>query len=93
MLLNLLGVEGLDPNDDGKEIKPGVYGIGAIAIDKLKVKTESEMIKYATAERSGSSTTQPRIQSLKSKTRKNLPKKQQKALKKAPRYLPQFVFT
>ena len=46
-------MEGLTPNDDGKELKPGVYGIGALAIDKLKIKTEIEMIKRATAERTG----------------------------------------
>jgi methylene-tetrahydromethanopterin dehydrogenase len=48
-----MGVEGLAPNDDGKELKPGVYGIGALAIGKLKIKTETEMIKRATAEPSG----------------------------------------
>jgi hypothetical protein len=48
-----LGVEGLAPNDDGKELKPGVYGIGALAIGKLKIKTETEMIKRATAEPQG----------------------------------------
>ena len=48
-----LGVEGLGPNDDGKELKPGVCGIGALAIGKLKIKTETEMIKRATAEPSG----------------------------------------
>jgi hypothetical protein len=48
-----LGVEGLGSNDDGKEIKPGVYGIGALAIGKLKIKTETEMIKRATAEAQG----------------------------------------
>jgi hypothetical protein len=47
-----LGVEGLGPNDD-KEMKPGVWGIGALAIGKLKIKTEMEMIKRATAESSG----------------------------------------
>jgi hypothetical protein len=47
-----LGVEGLGPNDD-KEITPGVWGIGALAIGKLKIKTEMEMIKRATAEPSG----------------------------------------
>jgi alanine dehydrogenase len=31
-----VGVEGLGSNDDGKELKPGVYGIGALAIGKLK---------------------------------------------------------
>jgi len=48
-----LGVEGLGSNDDGKEIKPGVFGIGALAIGKLKIKTETEMIKRATAEPQG----------------------------------------
>ncbi len=47
-----LGVEGLGPNDD-KEMKPGVWGIGALVIGKLKIKTEMEMIKRATAESSG----------------------------------------
>jgi methylene-tetrahydromethanopterin dehydrogenase len=48
-----LGVEGLGPNDDSIELKPGVYGIGALAIGKLKIKTETEMIKRATAEPAG----------------------------------------
>jgi hypothetical protein len=48
-----LGVEGLGSNDDGKEIKPGVYGIGALAIGKLKIKIEKEMIKRATMEPQG----------------------------------------
>jgi len=48
-----LGVEGLGSNDDGKEIKLGVFGIGALAIGKLKIKTETEMIKRATAEAQG----------------------------------------
>ena len=48
-----LGVEGLGPNDDGIELKAGVWGIGALAIGKLKIKTEVEMIKRATAEPQG----------------------------------------
>ncbi len=48
-----LGVEGLGPNDDSIELKPGVYGIGALAIGKLKIKTEVEMIKRAVAEPQG----------------------------------------
>ena len=48
-----LGVEGLGVSDDGKELKPGVYGIGALAIGKLKIKTETEMIKRATNEPQG----------------------------------------
>lgn len=47
-----LGVEGLGPNDD-KEMKLGVWGIGALAIGKLKIKTEVEMIKRATMEPQG----------------------------------------
>lgn len=48
-----LGVEGLGPNDDSIELKAGVWGIGALAIGKLKIKTEVEMIKRATAEPQG----------------------------------------
>ncbi len=48
-----LGVEGLGSNDDGIETKPGVYGIGALAIGKLKIKIETEMIKRATMEPQG----------------------------------------
>ena len=48
-----LGVEGLGPNDDNIELKPSVFGIGALAIGKLKIKTEMEMIKRATAEPQG----------------------------------------
>lgn len=48
-----LGVEGLAPNDDSVEVKAGVFGIGALAIGKLKIKTETEMIKRATAEAQG----------------------------------------
>ncbi|MCW4001430.1 MAG: hypothetical protein NWE93_14450 [Candidatus Bathyarchaeota archaeon] len=48
-----LGVEGLGPNDDGVALKAGVWGIGALAIGKLKIKTEVEMIKQATAANDG----------------------------------------
>lgn len=43
-----LGIEGLDSNDDPKELKAGLFGIGALAIGKLKIKVETEMIKRAT---------------------------------------------
>jgi len=43
-----VGVEGLDSNDDGKELSKGVFGIGALAIGKLKIKVETNMIKKAT---------------------------------------------
>jgi len=48
-----VGVEGLESNDDGKEIKTGVFGIGALAIGKLKIKIETDMIKRATAASQG----------------------------------------
>ena len=48
-----LGVEGLASNDEGKELRSGIYGIGALAIGKLKIKIEMEMIKRATMESQG----------------------------------------
>ncbi len=48
-----LGVEGLGPNDDSITLKTSTWGIGALAIGKLKIKTETEMIKRATAEPQG----------------------------------------
>jgi len=48
-----VGVEGLGSNDEGKELLPGLYGIGALAIGKLKIKIETEMIKRATLEPQG----------------------------------------
>jgi methylene-tetrahydromethanopterin dehydrogenase len=48
-----VGVEGLDSNDDGKELGKGVFGIGALAIGKLKIKVETTMIKKATEAPSG----------------------------------------
>ena len=47
-----VGVEGLGSNDDGKELA-GVFGIGALAIGKLKIKIETDMIKRATEAPSG----------------------------------------
>ncbi len=48
-----VGVEGLGSTEEGIELLPGVYGIGALAIGKLKIKVETEMIKKATAEPQG----------------------------------------
>jgi hypothetical protein len=48
-----LGVEGLDSNDEGKEILPGVFGIGALAIGRLKNKTEAALIRRAAEESKG----------------------------------------
>jgi hypothetical protein len=48
-----VGVEGLSSTENGKEFLPGVYGIGALAIGKLKIKIEKEMIKRATLEPQG----------------------------------------
>jgi methylene-tetrahydromethanopterin dehydrogenase len=48
-----LGVTGLDSNTDGKEVLPGVMGIGALAIGKLKNKIEVALIKKAAEESKG----------------------------------------
>ena len=40
-----LGVEGIKPDDDMRELAQGIYGIGALAIGRLKHETEIEMLK------------------------------------------------
>jgi methylene-tetrahydromethanopterin dehydrogenase len=47
------GIEGLDPKWDGKEVIPGVYGVGALVIGTLKNKIEAELIKKALQEPKG----------------------------------------
>ena len=42
-----LGVEGLKPTWDGKEVTPNVFGIGALAIGTLKSTIEAKLIKMA----------------------------------------------
>ncbi|MFX1450890.1 MAG: methylenetetrahydromethanopterin dehydrogenase, partial [Promethearchaeota archaeon] len=41
------GIEGLKPKDDKKEIQPGIYGIGSLAIGRLKYMIESKILKKA----------------------------------------------
>jgi len=41
------GVEGLKPTDDGAEILPGVWGVGALAIGAFKSRVEAELFKRA----------------------------------------------
>jgi len=48
-----LGVEGLKSKADGEEILPNIFGIGALAIGKLKIKVEAELIKRAAEEPKG----------------------------------------
>lgn len=48
-----VGVEGLNPNADGKEILPKVFGVGALAIGKLKNKVEAALIRRAAEEPKG----------------------------------------
>ncbi|MEM0007141.1 MAG: methylene-tetrahydromethanopterin dehydrogenase N-terminal domain-containing protein [Candidatus Bathyarchaeia archaeon] len=48
-----LGVEGLKPTWDMKEIIPNVFGIGALAIGVLKSVIEAKMIKMAAEEPKG----------------------------------------
>jgi methylene-tetrahydromethanopterin dehydrogenase len=42
-----LGVEGLKATDENVEIKPGVWGIGALAIGTFKNKVEAQLFKRA----------------------------------------------
>lgn len=42
-----LGVEGLKLEDDMREIAPGIFGIGALTIGRLKYKLEREILKEA----------------------------------------------
>ncbi len=42
-----LGVEGMKPDDDGREIAPGIFGVGALAVGKLKHKLEIEILREA----------------------------------------------
>ncbi len=39
------GIEGLKPQDDGSEIVPGVFGLGAMAIGGLKFRIESSLLQ------------------------------------------------
>ena len=42
------GIEGMRPNLYNDEIVPGIYGIGALDIGRLKYKIESTIFKMAT---------------------------------------------
>jgi methylene-tetrahydromethanopterin dehydrogenase len=48
-----LGVEELGSDADGTEILPNVFGIGALAVGKLKNKIEAELIRQAARESKG----------------------------------------
>jgi len=48
-----LGIEGLESKVDGEEILPSIFGIGALAIGKLKNKIEAKLIKRAAEEPKG----------------------------------------
>jgi hypothetical protein len=48
-----LGVEGLESGAEGKEILPRIFGIGALAIGKLKNAVEVELIRRAMEEPKG----------------------------------------
>ena len=48
-----LGVEKLGSDADGTEILPNVFGIGALAVGKLKNKIEAELIRQAAKESKG----------------------------------------
>ncbi|MFQ5758177.1 MAG: NAD(P)-dependent methylenetetrahydromethanopterin dehydrogenase [Candidatus Bathyarchaeia archaeon] len=40
-----LGIEGIKLEDDMREIMPGIFGVGALTIGRLKHKVEKEMLK------------------------------------------------
>ena len=40
-----LGIEGIKLEDDMREIMPGIFGIGALTIGRLKHKVEQEMLR------------------------------------------------
>jgi methylene-tetrahydromethanopterin dehydrogenase len=42
-----LGIEGIDLEDDMREITPGIFAIGAIAVGELKHKLEKEILREA----------------------------------------------
>jgi methylene-tetrahydromethanopterin dehydrogenase len=42
-----LGVEGLKPSDDNVELRPKVWGVGALAIGTFKNKIEAQLLKKA----------------------------------------------
>lgn len=48
-----LGVEGLKSTAEGEEVLPNVFGLGALAIGKFKIKVEAELIKRAAEEPKG----------------------------------------
>jgi len=39
------GLEGVKPQDNGTEIAPGIYGLGAMAVGDLKFKIESSLLR------------------------------------------------
>ena len=41
------GIEGIKPEDDMREIAPGIFGIGPLAVGKLKHKLEMEILNEA----------------------------------------------
>jgi len=46
-ILEPLGIEGIKLNDDMREIAPGIFGIGALTIGKLKYKVERGILEEA----------------------------------------------
>jgi len=44
------GIGGLSPDDDMKEIAPGVKGIGALAVGRIKYKVQAELYRKMTRE-------------------------------------------
>ncbi len=41
------GIEGLRPKNNNEEIYPGIFGIGALALGRLKSNSEASILKEA----------------------------------------------
>lgn len=80
-----LGVQGLDSNDDGKEIIPSIFGIGALVIGKLKNKTEAALIRMA-AEAPKGIFSYKEAYAIAKKTLSEKPKEKQAIVSEPPKY-------
>jgi hypothetical protein len=80
-----LGVQGLDSNDDGKEIIPNIFGVGALVIGKLKNKTEAALIRMA-AEAPKGIFSYKEAYAIAKKTLSEKPKEKQAIVSEPPKY-------
>ena len=79
------GVQGLYSNDDGKEIIPNIFGVGALTIGKLKNKTEAALIRMAAEEPRGTFSYKEAYEIAK-KTLTEKPKEKKAIVSEPPKY-------